>query len=177
MASVTINFSNVRDSLIRKTSEAIKEASFLRDIAETVITNSKASARLGKDPKTLRDYPYFTGENVEKYIARRAFLARSIVAGPNFRSRRQNLTITGELINSASFKIVGSSISFYHRGEHRPYYTGQKPVSNSDLAKWHTEGAGGYPARRVFGISPLTMKIVKNKTNAQIRRKILSIRR
>lgn len=183
MASVKIDFSSIKSKVKSGVEAALSDQRFLNDIGETVVRNSVASSRQGKDPKTLERYADFTGKSKQRYISRRSAIAKDVGAGSNFRPARSNLTLSGQLLASNTYftrrTLGGVILTFTQSGFHEPYRsnTTTKTITNKQLAEWHTSGAGAYPARRAFGISKKTIEIVKNKTNAQVRRNILSIRR
>lgn len=174
LAKVSANFRNLKDRVSLTVSDALKDEKLLNDIGETIVTNSKAESRLGRDPKTGERYADFSGDNPQRYIKTRERIARDVGAGRNFRPARSNLTLSGQLINSIKHKIINGKLIIGPEGRRTPYKSNssERVLDNKQLGEWHTTGAGPYPARRVVGINDKTKRIVRNLINAFLKRNI-----
>jgi hypothetical protein len=176
LAKVKINTKDAEKALKNRLNRSLRSEKLLTEVGEIAVKNSVASSRLGKDPTTLEAYAPFSGENPEKYIATRKRIAARNGKGSNFRPAKSNLTITGQLLNSIKAFVERGKVIIKASGEHKPYGKG-KTISNEELARWHSDGKGPYPARNVVGISDKTRDIIKNKVRAFLRRNALKVRR
>lgn len=177
MARIKVNSKKAQAELTRRLKDTLKDKKLLNDIGLTAVKNSVASVRLGKDPSTGKDIAPFSGRSPDSYIERRRFIAKKKGSGSNFRAKKSNLTLTGQLLNSIKHFVKGNRIELRATGKHRPYTPDGKSVDNSDLAKWHTEGAGSLKKRRVIGINKKTVQIIQAKVRSFIRRSITNARR
>lgn len=164
-------------SLIKRINDDIANPKLLNEIGETVVKNSVAQARLGKDPETLNRYEPIGGGNPEAYYSHRDRVAKKFGAGSNYGTKKSNLTITGQLLNSIKHVIKKGKVLIEAQGQHRAYSKGGKSIGNAELARIHSKGNRNLPARNVVGVSAKTREIINNKIAAYLRRNALKLRR
>lgn len=175
MAKVKVNILGAQRAVERLFKSAIKDKELLNDIGESAVKNSVASVRLGKDPATGKPIAGFA--NRKTYPEARSRIASRRGAGTSFKPKKSNLTLTGQLLRSIKHKIKGNIITIQAEGNHSPYYSGGKRISNAQLAEWHSSGAGNLPVRNVIGVSAKVREIINAKVRAFIRRSISRTRR
>lgn len=171
MAKVKVNIDQAQKNLRERFKKASEDTSLLKDIGETVVKNAKGEARLGKEPSTGEKFKPFADN--KRYPKQRKRIADRLGQGRNFKPKKSNLTITGQLIESIDFEIVDKKVNLRFDDSPRiPYGEGDAPT-NDELGRYHREGLGNLPKRDLLGVSEKTEKTVANKIRAFFRRTVL----
>lgn len=141
------DISNAEKSIQAKVKEIIREPELLNQIGEVVIQDIKRIARTGKDPKTGQRFKTLSPQ----WIREREKIEKVTPTHETYRANRSNITITGQLLDSMTKRIVNgirsASLLIYFAGIHRPYQALRrngikrvgKPISNDKLSGYVNE--------------------------------------
>lgn len=143
MSKTSVKITGVRD-IAAATQKAINlintDKDLFNDLGQTVVSRIVGNAKNGQniDKKNFKDVS-------ESWRTRRQRLATVNSTDPAFlssKSKKSNLTFSGQLLNSFKYKLnmTALTIGFYFAGSRTPYKGIKKPVlaglkTNEELAK------------------------------------------
>jgi hypothetical protein len=135
--SVKITGVNEIGKGLEKSLKAIdSDKSLLKDIGDYTVRNIIGAARLGKDPEGAAFKDLSAG-----WDKRRKRLATVNQTDEFYKtSKRSRLTFTGQLLRSFTYSVSKLSLSFFFKGNRRPYKGIKKaaldgPSTNAELAE------------------------------------------
>ena len=158
-----------------KLKKLFSEPALLSEVAEVAIKDIKFQAKRGKNPITGGSFIPLS----KKWIEQRGRIDDVTPTDEAYRQNRSNITLTGQLLNSLSKRIVNkarsTAIWIYFAGMHKPYKVkgrnGQlrdvgKPISNDKLSGYVNE------LRPFFYLRESLLPRLKSVVIRYIRRKL-----
>lgn len=172
MAKVRINLDRKKSLIEAALKRGFTSQELQRQVGELLVRNSKASARLGKNPNTGQKYPGLR----KSTIRNRQYLSRYNTTSEFSRGNRP-MNFTGQLVNSTNYlsKRFTNRIQWTltAEGSRRPYKTQtgrvRKTPTNAELAAIHQKD------RPVLGVSDETLKVAKQLIIANLRRQLFTV--
>jgi hypothetical protein len=100
-----------------KVKEIIKSPELLNEIGDIAIKDIQFQARRG----ISTDGSKFTKALTPKWVRQRENIAKATQTHETFKANRNNITITGQLLNSLRKYSTGNKITLFFAGFHNPY--------------------------------------------------------
>lgn len=155
-----------------KLKNIVKSPALLSEIADVAIKDIQFQARRG----ISIDGSKFTKALTPKWIRQREQISKATQTHETFKANRNNITITGQLLDAMSKMLSKSGIYILFKGIHRPYQAKRvrrdgtrkigKPIPNDQLAGYVNE------VRPFFKIRDSLLPRLKNIVIRYIRRKL-----
>lgn len=127
-------FARIEKSIIKDVELILSSKEMLNEVGEFVADRVRLQARISKPLNSSNSLPKLK----ESSIASRKYIAKHNQTHQTYESGRSNLTITGQLLDSITHKIMGvGEIVIDVAGKHRGYKSGTgkkgKDIENKDL--------------------------------------------
>lgn len=181
MMAVKVNvkgFTGVEAS-IKKTFKAVSEnKQMLDEIGKIAVERMKGEARRQTPLQGKKKGSFPAGYPAEATKLYREYIARFNQTHPVYGRGRKNLTITGQLIESLTYKVKDGVIRFFVEGKRRPYRGKNGIIKGQELSnsKIYQHLIDENVKFRFIGIDPKLTKRITNIVKRTMRR-ALSIQR
>lgn len=167
------NTKKVLNGVTKRFRSVVNSKEFIKESSKEVEKQSKASAKTGKNPTTGKSWKQGLESSTVRF---RKYVARYNKTGTPFGPEKDNLTLTGQLINAiksiAKKTKNGVSIKLVidedkrRKGYKKKDGTRMKTITNSMIEKEQRKSG-----RSIRGISDKTTKTLKTQFLSILRRK------
>lgn len=163
--TVKFDFSGL-DKKLNSVSKVLDADELVTDIGNTAIKRIKGVTRTGKEIESGSSQPALSQESKDS----RKQLAKRNRTHSTFSPGRSNLTFTGQLLDSLTFKKIRGGVRIEPSGSRKPYKGGSKKVlTNKQVAGLLAKMK---PKRVFLGVDNEMVKQIKSIIKRFLRRKL-----
>jgi len=136
---VRFDKARIESVLKKRINDAIQDPALLDELGKVTVERIRFEARREKPLNENRKFRPLS----EGWIKVRKYLAKYNNTPPFFALKRANVTITGQLLNSLTFKIIQSraAINIFFTGDRKPYLGKNGPIPLSPNGKTNEQVA------------------------------------
>jgi hypothetical protein len=160
MSKITLTVTppaNFAENIKKRMLQVTESREFLSEVGQEIVADIKFHAKAGRGivDGVAVEFEPLSSKTIESRKELRE--AGNATARP-YNDYLSNLSMSGQLINSVKYSVIGNTIEVFASGQRQPYIlkdgtrSSARIPTNEQLSKKHHDGAVGLPRRPFIGV-------------------------